>query len=89
MTHPVRIKCPVKQAEGDVYHPSCPDPMPYCTDLAGPDGVHIHFWIDYPYYGQKFVRKLKAFASNFNDIVSVSWSDGQPAGYWTHQDMKP
>lgn len=89
MTHPTRVHYPFEQAEGDVYYPGIENPIPYHTYLAGPNGVHIHFWINSPYHGQKLARKLKSFATNFNDIVSASYSGGKPTGYRAHRDMKP
>lgn len=89
MTHPTRVEPPAEKAEGDIHYPGIPDPIPYNTYLAGPDGVHLHMWLPVPYYGGKTARKIKAFATNFNDVVSASYSGGKPTGYWAHQDMKP
>lgn len=89
MTLPRRVSDPVDRAEGDVYYPGCEEPIAYNTFLAGPDGVHIHFWIHPPEHGAKMAKKLKSFASYFRDIVSCSYSDGRPSSYWAHNDMKP
>lgn len=89
MSYPRRVECPVEKAEGDIHYPGVAVPVPYNTYLAGPDGVHLHIWLDVPYYGPKTARKIKAFATNFRDVVSASYSEGAPAGYWAHQDMRP
>lgn len=80
---------PAERAEGDIYYPSLQTPVPYHTFLVSDSGVHIHFWLKYPYHGAKLAKKLKAFASNFRDIVSVSYSEGKPIGYTSHEDMRP
>lgn len=87
MSHPRRVECPLEKAEGDIHHPDFPDPVPYNTFLAGRDGVHVHIWLGHQDSVEN-ARKLKSFATNFNDVVSCSYSSGQPQGYWAHQDMK-
>lgn len=89
MSHPRRVECPLEKAEGDIHYPGLKAPVPYTTWLAGPDGCHLHIWLNIPYYDKETARKIKRFATNFNDVVSCSYSDGKPQGYWAHQDMKP
>lgn len=89
MSRPKYVHCPPEKAEGDIHYPGAEKPVPYNTFLAGPNGSHIHFWLDYPYHGEKLAKKLKAFATHFRDIVSCSYSGGEPSGYWAHQDMRP
>ena len=83
-----KVECPVEKAEGDIHVPGLKEPVPYNTWSAGPDGCHLHIWLDIPYYGAETARKIKAFATNFRDIVSASYSEGEPTSYWAHQDMK-
>lgn len=41
---PRRITCPQLKAEGSI-HLKGEDPIPYDTQLAGPDGVSLHLWM--------------------------------------------
>ena len=85
---PKRIQNPEVRAEGDIYVPGYDEPVPYNTQLADPDGVALHLWMGVR--GQDSALRAAAVrvANYHRDIVQVTYSIGQPSGYWTHQDMR-
>ena len=63
--------------------------FPYDTQLVSSAGVSIHFWVGLvgPEYASEAVNNALAVARRHRDIVSVTWSPGQPTGFWANQDM--
>lgn len=76
-----KIDNPNTQAEG-----LC-NGLPYTTDLANINGVHIHFWVGDSPMGVSIPDALHK-ARNAHDIVSATWSFGAPKGFWAHQDIE-
>lgn len=74
---------PVVRAEGD-----CVD-LPYNTVLVSSAGVNIHFWVGDDPMGPDTTQVHSALrkARGARDIVSCTWSTGQPGGYWAHHDI--
>lgn len=73
---PSRISAPATKAEG-----LCHD-IPYNTNLAGPNGCTIHFWMGDKSKDKVLLQKLIKTARYERDIVSVTFSDGAPTGIW-------
>lgn len=76
-----------RRAEGNAYA------LPYDTELASSAGVHIHFWVsdEIRQKGQAEVDRvlkhtLLAMQAE-RDIVSASFSYGQPESYWANSDF--
>lgn len=74
------IDIPTEKAEG-----KCRD-FPYNTNLVSAEGVQIHFWVGAKYDVDQVADALSR-ARNARDIVSATWSFGEPSGYWTNQDI--
>ena len=85
---PKRIQRPEVKAEGDIHVPGYDEPVPYDTQLAGPDGVALHLWMGSR--GQDSALRAAAvrIAHYHRDVVEVTYSIGLPVGYWAHQDMR-
>lgn len=79
---PVRISNPEAKAEGilhftfkeERYH------LPYDTQLAGPDGCAIHFWLREHGSVSGLALTARKAADNYRDIVQCTYSIGQPVG---------
>ena len=86
---PQRIQCPEAKAEGNILltHNGTEYVFPYDTQLAGPDGCHIHFWMGSYANVSGLALAARKEAQNYRDIVSCSYSIGEPQGFWAHQDM--
>lgn len=81
---PIQIPNPNTKAEGAIWLKG-EDPIPYDTELAGPDGVNIHFWIgDRPLNNETkdIISRAGKLARAHRDVVSISYSKGEPEGYW-------
>ena len=76
-----RIACPVDKAEGDCAG------YPYNTELASINGVRVHLWMRGDADDRAKVDTLAAIMCAERDVVRVSYSDGEPTGYWAHQDV--
>lgn len=70
------------RAEGDCCG------IPYNTELAGPDGVHIHFWLGDQTPESARLSEALAAAQAHRDVVRASWSPGKPRNYWAHSDIR-
>lgn len=62
--------------------------LPYNTDLVSINGCAIHFWTGAG-VTEKDRRLALHYAINARDIVYATWSLGEPAGFWAHQDIGP
>lgn len=60
--------------------------LPYDTQLVNINGVNIHFWVSDPYDSMQLPAALSK-AINERDIVSATWSLGEPTGFWAHQNI--
>lgn len=61
--------------------------VPYNSELASADGSHFHFWLgDTPDYVR--AKKLAEDMMWHRDVVSVSYSEGQPTKYWAHENYE-
>lgn len=76
-----RIPCPKTKAEG-----LC-DGVPYDTQIVSADGCCVHFWMGADSKNTERLRKLIGIAKNNRDVVEVTFSDGEPDGFWTKLDM--
>lgn len=63
--------------------------LPYNTDLVSINGVNAHFWVGNRTESEREAALAIAIPAirNERDVVSVSWSEGEPAGFWAHQDI--
>ena len=61
--------------------------FPYDTQLASSAGCSIHFWVGDTNPGMVRLQQALAVARRHRDIVSATWSLGQPTKFWAHQDM--
>lgn len=62
--------------------------LPYDTQLASSAGCSIHFWVGDTLDRGRLERALWA-ARNHRDIVSATWSFGQPRSFWAHANIPP
>lgn len=83
---PIYIPTPEVKAEGSI-HLAGEDPIPYDTDLVGPDGVHIHFWMGKRAQDKGLVYRALRLARGHRDIVSASYSKGGPTGFWAGSNI--
>lgn len=63
--------------------------LPYDTELAGPNGVSVHFWTG-DLAGDALKAALKraeARVCGVRDVVRIQHSPGAPEGYWAHSDI--
>lgn len=80
---PRRIRPPDGyKAEGDIYVPGHGDPVPYRTDLAGPDGCSIHLWMGTRSQDSSLRSAAMRVAHYHRDIVEATYSIGEPEEYW-------
>lgn len=61
---------------------------PYTTELAGPNGVSVHFWTgadENPVPGpiEKALRRM----CQHRDVVRATWSVGEPTGFWVNSNI--
>lgn len=68
------------KAEGDCCG------FPYNTDLVSSAGVNIHFWVG-GMHVEEILQEALGVARGNRDIVSATWSFGQPTQYWCHSDI--
>jgi hypothetical protein len=54
---------------------------PYRTDLVNRDGVNVHFWSCYA-GNQKTVARAAQVMCRYLDVVTVTWEDGDPPGFY-------
>lgn len=83
-----KISNPNTKAEGDVYLRDVDQVFPYVTQLAGPNGCVIHFWMGSRFGDKELRNRLLQKSKNFRDVLSGSYSEGVPSGYWAHQNME-
>lgn len=83
---PIRIPNPEVKAEGSI-HVSGEDPIPYDTQLVGPDGVNIHLWMGKRDQDKGLIYRALRLARVHRDIVSATYSTGEPTGFWTGSDI--
>jgi len=64
--------------------------LPYDTELAGPDGVYVHFWVS-PELEAKGAEEVKQALDRAltqirrqRDVVEARYSVGTPDRYWNH-----
>lgn len=86
---PARIQCPETKAEGTIHFTWSDQvwQIPFDTQLAGPDGCAIHFWLGDNANVSGLALAARRAADNHRDIVTCSYSSGQPTGYWATQNM--
>lgn len=80
---PRLIKCPQVKAEGTCLG------FAYDTQLINKDGVCIHFWLRSTptNIARETAGNLLREARNARDIVGCTYSDGDPLGYWAHENI--
>jgi hypothetical protein len=79
---PRRIPNPGQKAEGLIYVPGHKDPVPYRTDLVGPDGCAIHLWMGKRDQDGSLRAATMRVAHYHRDIVQATYSTGEPDEYW-------
>ena len=67
-----------RQAEGTL------NGVPFDTWTASHDGCGVHFWLG-SNASKAFARELGSAMTNFRDVVEVTYSEGQPAGFWANE----
>ena len=60
---------------------------PYNTELASINGVSIHFWLGATDPTPELLARLEQVARRHRDIVRLTYSHGEPAGFWANQDI--
>jgi hypothetical protein len=75
-----RIECPQIKAEGTM------DGVPYDTRLANREGPAIHFWLGDQPSGER-AEELCRYAAKHRDVVTCTYSDGEPTGYWAQNNF--
>jgi hypothetical protein len=83
---PQRIFRPICKAEGAIWLKG-EDPIPFDTELAGPDGCALHLWMGDRDQDKGLIYRAVRLAKWHRDIVEVTYSIGEPAGYWSAQDI--
>jgi hypothetical protein len=78
---PARIDCPDAKAEGRILG------HPYDTQLASSEGVWFHVWLGGTEPTLELLDRLSAKARSERDVVRMTFSDGEPAGFWAQQDI--
>lgn len=86
---PVRIDCPDAKAEGTLrlVWKDQTYLIPYDTNLAGPDGCAIHFWLGENSNISGLALAARREADNNRDIVECTYSSGEPSGFWARQRL--
>lgn len=75
-----RIEALDKKAEGYIHG------TPYTTELCGPDGCTVHFWMGHdPTYAR--AKHLAMQMCNYIDVVGATFSGGSPSGFWQHKEV--
>lgn len=82
MPHMRRIDCPEAKAEGLI------DGHPYDTQLVSINGVAFHIWLGDKTPTRAALQRLERIARYNRDVVYMTFSDGQPTGFWAQQDME-
>lgn len=59
--------------------------VPYNSEIASADGSHFHFWLGNDPDYKRAVKLAKAMTWH-RDVVSASYSDGQPTKFWAHEN---
>jgi hypothetical protein len=70
-----------------VRHEKLPEPVPYNTELASSQGVSIHFWMGMRAEDSLVLDLCVRIARHNRDIVGVTFSEGDPDGFWAGVDM--
>lgn len=76
-----KISCVEDKAEG-----TCAG-VPFNTELVNIDGVNVHFWIGGidPVNVPTRLAEAINVARDTRDVVSITYSDGEPTGHWAHE----
>jgi hypothetical protein len=82
-----RIPRPEDKAEGMVRNDKLPGPIPYNTELAGSEGVSLHLWMGQHADDSLALDLCVRIARHNRDIVAVTFSEGDPTGFWSGCDM--
>jgi hypothetical protein len=81
MPHDRRIECPLESAEGKILG------FPYDTQLVSIDGVTMHIWFGDTPITDELLAKVKTAANNQRDVVSFTYSTGEPTKFWANEDI--
>lgn len=81
-----KIECLEKDAEGDIVADGI-EPVPYDTDIVSSQGCHVHLWLGERVKDKDLLKTVSRIARYNRDVVSMSYSDGAPTGYWARQTM--
>lgn len=76
-----KIECLKNKAEGTIGG------FPYNTKLVSSQGVHFHIWIGDVELPEGLLEALTRTASNHRDVVRMTYSNGQPTGFWAHENF--
>jgi hypothetical protein len=76
-----------QKAEGMVRDHNLPEPVPYNTELVSSQGVSIHFWMGRHAEDETALALCVHIARRNRDIVGVTFSEGDPDGFWAGVDM--
>jgi len=76
-----RIECVTDRAEGLCCG------FPYNTEIVSINGVWFHVWLGHAAPTQQLLRALEIAARRQRDIVRLTYSAGQPTGFWAHQNF--
>jgi hypothetical protein len=60
---------------------------PYSTELAGPGGVSIHFWVGAEPVDHEKLQVALDKARGARDVLYASWSYGEPTKFWANSDI--
>lgn len=86
MRSPREVPCPVAKAEGDIAAEGI-DAVPYDTSTVNSRGCHVHLWLGRREATAGLLKTLTAIARANRDVVSISYSTGEPTGYWARTRM--
>ena len=81
MIGPRRVECLNSRAEGLVFG------FPYDTEMVNIGGVAFHVWLGDAEPTPAVLDRLLRAACAQRDVVSFSFSDGHPTGFWAHEDF--
>lgn len=80
-----KVEAPESSAEGDIEFGG--HSFPYSTDLVSSQGCHVHIWMRTHIDNPTMIQQALAVAKHNRDVVSASYSAGEPEDYWAHQRM--
>jgi hypothetical protein len=83
---PQKIGCPEARAEGVIFTKDN-TAIPYDTDVYSAEGCSIHLWMGENGHDKSLMLEAVRIAHRHRDIVRVTYSVGNPTGYWSSYTM--